>query len=93
LNKRAVSSFHIEKTYSSRCQQTPQLVPIARYPHCYEKKQQKAWFETEYSKFLDPRKGAKLQWSEDRSKIKEYNHSYLMNKTSRHSRNNIVAVF
>jgi len=28
----------------------------------------KTWYETEYSNFLDPRKGTKFQWSQDISK-------------------------
>jgi hypothetical protein len=68
-------------------------VPIARYPYYYEKKQQKPWFETEYSNFFYSKNGAKLQWSQDPSKTKEDNHSYPRSKTSRHFLNDIGVVF
>jgi hypothetical protein len=77
VNKRVVSGFNIDRTYSPRCQQTPQLVPIARHPYYYEQKQQKTWFHTKYSKFLDQRKRATLKWLQDSSKIKEDNNSCL----------------
>jgi hypothetical protein len=52
-----------------------------------ESKHRKSWFEEEWSKFVDRRKQAKLQWLQDPSEANEDNLSDVRREASRHFRN------
>jgi hypothetical protein len=52
----------------------------------YELKQHKPWFNEEYSKLLDQRKQAKLEWLQDPSEIKGDNLNNVKREASRHFR-------
>jgi hypothetical protein len=52
----------------------------------YEPNKNKPWFYEGYSKFLDQRKQAKLQWLQDPSKINGDNLNNIRRETSRHFR-------
>jgi hypothetical protein len=52
-----------------------------------EPKHRKQWFDEEYSKFVDRRKQAKLQWLLDPSEANENNLSDVRREASRHFRN------
>jgi hypothetical protein len=54
--------------------------------HC-EEKRHKPWFDEEYSKLVDRRKQAKLQWSQDPCVVNEDNLSNARQEASRHFRN------
>jgi hypothetical protein len=54
--------------------------------HC-EVKRHKPRFDEEYSKLVDRRKQAKLQWLRDPSVVNEDNLSNVRRETSRHFRN------
>jgi hypothetical protein len=47
----------------------------------------KPWLDEEFSKLLDQRKQAKLQWSQDASEINGVNLNNIRRETSRHFRN------
>jgi hypothetical protein len=57
FNTTAVPGFNIDKTYSHRCQQIPQLVPIAHHPYYYETKQQKHGFTQSIQNFRIKERG------------------------------------
>jgi hypothetical protein len=54
---------------------------------CYELKKHKSWFDEGYSKLLDQRKQAKLQWLQDPSEINGDNLNNVRCEASRHFRN------
>jgi hypothetical protein len=54
--------------------------------HC-EEKRHKPWLDKEYSKLVDRRKQAKLQWLQDPSVVNEDNLSNVRREASRHFRN------
>jgi hypothetical protein len=53
----------------------------------YEMKKHKSWFDEGWSKSLDQRKQAKLQWSQDPSEINGDNLNNVRHEASRHFRN------
>jgi hypothetical protein len=53
----------------------------------YELKQHKPWFEESYSKLLDQRKQARLQWLQDPSQISDDNWNSVRCEAIRHFRN------
>jgi hypothetical protein len=53
----------------------------------YEMKTHKPWFDEEYSKLLDQRKQANLQWLQDLSEINGDNQNNIRREASRHFRN------
>jgi hypothetical protein len=63
------------------------LIPLVKetLDH-YELKQQKAWFEEEFSKLSGERKQKKLQWLQNPSKMNGYNLKNIRRKASRHFR-------
>jgi hypothetical protein len=52
-----------------------------------ESKRHKPWFDEEFSKLVDGRKLAKLQWLQDPSEVNEDNLSNVRQETNRRTRN------
>jgi hypothetical protein len=53
----------------------------------HEGKQQKPWFDEEYSQFLDKRKQAKIQWLQNPNQSNGDNLNNVRHESSRHFRN------
>jgi hypothetical protein len=53
----------------------------------YEQKKHKPWFDKGYSKLLNRKKRAKLQWLQDQTEINGDNLNNILQEASRHNRN------
>ena len=53
----------------------------------YEMKRHKPWFDEKYSRFLDERKQAKMQWFQDPKRSNIDNLNNIRREASRHCRN------